>query len=144
METSFTAFISLGFACGGPEMGDYGEFSVDLTEEELEKINEIVKEDTKGYKRFIVEKRYPELHEKLVSAAQGLVRDVLVHDAVTFMEEPISDEDDAKLETMTYHEQADYLAENYGLEPDSLDGAAVCYYLCKDELPFDYESRHQR
>ena len=56
----------------------------------------------------------------------------------------ISDEDDAKLETMTYHEQADYLAENYGLEPDSLEGAAVCYYLCKDELPFDYESRHQR
>ena len=122
-------------------MGDYGEFTVDLSEEELKMIDEIIKEETKGYKRFLMEERHPELHSKIISSAQGLVRDVLVHDASTFMEDPVSEEDLVKLETMNYHEQADFLAERYDLEPESLDGVSVCYYLCNEELPSDYGMR---
>ena len=141
MKQNFTAFISLGFACGGPEMGDYGEFSVDLSDDEIKAIEEIVKEDTKGYKRFLLKERYPNLHEKIVAAAQGLVRDVIVHDAVSFLEEPLSKEDEKKLEAMSYHEQTDFLAANYDLEPDTLELADVCYYLTSEELPRDYETR---
>ena len=144
MKKTLTAFISLGFPCNGPEMGDYGEFVVDLTDEEATILDSIAKEETKGYKRFLVEERYPELHEKIVSAAQELVRDVLVHNALTFMCEPISDEDDERLETMNYHDQADFLAKNYDLEPEDVEIASVCYYLCKEELPHDYDYRTSR
>lgn len=145
MDRTFTAFISLGFACGGPEMGDYGEFNVDLSEDEIKKIDNLVKEETNGkrYKRYVLKERFPELHEKIVAAAQGLVRDVLVHDARTFMEDPIPEEVDEKLEKLSYHEQADYLASHYDLEPEDLDGAEVCYYLSNDELPRDYQWRHK-
>lgn len=139
MEKTFTAFISLGFACGGPEMGDYGEFTIDLSEDDLKKIDEVVKEPTKGYKRFILEERYPDLHERIVAAAQGLVRDVIVHDGVSYLEEPLSEEEEKKLESMSYREQTDYLAANYDLEPDTLELADVCYYLSKEELPRDYK-----
>ncbi len=139
MIKTFTAFISLGFACGGPEMGDYGEFTVDLSEDDVKKIDEIVRETTKGYKRFLLEERYPELHARIVAAAQGLVRDVIVHDGVAYLEEPITEEDETKLESMTYHEQTDYLTAKYNLEPDTLELADVCYYLSKEELPRDYK-----
>lgn len=139
MKKTFTAFISLGFACGGPEMGDYGEFTMDLSEDDIKKIDEVVNETTKGYKRYLLEERYPELHERIVAAAQGLVRDVIVHDGVSYLEEPITEEDEAKLESMNYHEQSDYLAANYELEPDTLEFANVCYYLCKEEIPRDYK-----
>ena len=139
MKKTFTAFISLGFACGGPEMGDYGEFTVELSEDDLKKIDEVVKEPTKGYKRFLLEERYPDLHERIVAAAQGLVRDVIVHDGVSYLEEPLSEEEEKKLESMSYREQTDYLAANYDLEPDTLELADVCYYLSKEELPRDYK-----
>ena len=86
MEKTLIAFISLGFGCGGPQMGDYGKFTVDLTEDELGKIDEIVKEKTTGYKRFTLAERYPELHHKIVEAAQGLARDVVVHDGVAYLD----------------------------------------------------------
>ena len=141
MQQTLNAFISLGFSCGGPEMGDYGKFTVDLSDDEIKAIEEIIKEDTKGYKRYLLKERHPELHEKIVAAAQGLVRDVLVHDAVAFLEEPISEDDEKKLESMSYHEQTNYLAANYDLEPDTLEFADVCYYLTDEELPRDYETR---
>ena len=136
MEKTFIAFISLGFACG-PEMGDYGQFTVDLTEEEIRILDDIIKEDTKGYKRHVVEERYPELNSKIIEAAQGLVRDVIIHDGVAFLENPVSEEDDEKLEEMNYHDQAEFLASHYGLEPENLDGATVCYYLCREEFSDD-------
>lgn len=120
-------------------MGDYGEFTIDLSEDDLKKIDEVVKEPTKGYKRFILEERYPDLHERIVAAAQGLVRDVIVHDGVSYLEEPLSEEEEKKLESMSYREQTDYLAANYDLEPDTLELADVCYYLSKEELPRDYK-----
>lgn len=141
MKQRFIAFISLGFSCGGPEMGDYGDFYVNLSDDEIEAIEEIVKEETKGYKRFLLKERYPDLHEKIVASAQGLVRDVIVHDAVSFLEDPISEEDAKKLEAMGYHEQTDFLAANYDLEPDTLELADVCYYLTSEELPRDYDTR---
>ena len=141
MKKQLTAFISLGFCCGGPEMGDYGEFTVELSDEENAIIEGIIKEETQGYKRETLEERYPELHSKIVSAGEGLARDVVIHDGVSWLEEPISDEDEIKMSSMSYHEQAEFLAQNYGLEPESLEGAEVCYYLCKEELPEDFDSR---
>lgn len=141
MEITFIAFISLGFACGGPEMGDYGQFTVTLSKDELEKIEGIIKENTRGYKRHILEERFPDLHKKIVAAAQGLVRDVLVHDARAYMENPIPEEVDEMLEGLSYHEQANYLAAHYDLKPETLDGAEVCYYLSDGELPRDFKRR---
>ena len=98
MEKTLIAFISLGFACGGPQMGDYGKFTVDFTDEELKQIDEILQEKTTGYKRHILAERYPDLHAKIISAAQSLARDVIVHDAVTFLDEPLTEAEDEKLE----------------------------------------------
>ena len=138
MEKTLIAFINLGFSCG-PQMGDYGKFTVDLTEDELNKIDEIVKEKTTGYKRYTLAERYPELHNKIVAAAQGLARDVVVHDGVTYLDEPLSEEEDEKIEKMSYREQTDYLASHYDLEPDTLEFAEVCYYLTETEIPSDLE-----
>ena len=140
MEKTFIAFISLGFACGGPEMGDYGEFTVELSEDELLKIDEIIKEDTRGhYKRTVLEERYPDIHDKIVEAAQDLARDVIVHDAVAVVGVSLSAKDNKRLKAMNYHEQANYLAAQYDLEPETLDGAEVCYYLSDGELPRDFK-----
>ena len=138
MEKSFIAFISLGFACGGPEMGDYGSFTVDLNEDEINKIDEIIKEETKGYKRFVVEERYPELHEKIVSAASELAHDVLVHFSLSFMEEPLSEDDEKAFEAKSYHDQAVFIEDRYGPVTEAPDDLSVCYYLCQEELPKDY------
>ena len=140
MKKTFIAFISLGFACGGPEMGDYGEFTVELSEDELMKIDEIIKEDTIGhYKRTVLEERYPDIHNKIVEAAQDLARDVIVHDAVAAVGVSLSAKDYKRLKAMDYHEQANYLAAHYDLEPETLDGAEVCYYLSDSELPRDFK-----
>lgn len=155
MEKTFTAFISLGLGCG-PEMGDYGEFTVDLTQDEVKQVNEVVNIETKGYKRKELEKRYPELHAKIERAASSLARDVIVHNAFQFIDlgDFIECDDDdeekyeaavnaeiAKIDAMEYHDAADYMATKYDLEPDDIEGAAICYYLTKEELPSDYEPR---
>ena len=139
MEKTITAFISLGFACGGPEMGDYGTFTVDLTEAEIKLLDEIVKEETKGYKRHVVEERYPDLHKKIVDAAKDLVRDVIVHDGMQFIED-FTEEDETIYDSLDYHSQAEFLVKKFNLEPEILD-ADVCYYLCRDELPRDFRNR---
>lgn len=76
MKKTITAFISLGFCCCGPEMGEYGTFDVELSEEEAVQIDEVVKAGSKGYLRYVLQERYPELDEKIVDAAKTLVRNV--------------------------------------------------------------------
>jgi len=139
MERSFIAFISLGFACGGPEMGDYGEFTVNLTEDEIKILDEITKEKTTGYKRKVVAEKYPELHKKIIDAAQGLARDVVVHDGMQFIEN-FTEEDEETFDALDYHGQADFIAKKFDLEPEYID-ADICYYLCREEIPSDFESR---
>lgn len=121
-------------------MGDYGKFTVSLSEEENHIIDQIIKEDTKGYKRHVLEERYPELNEKIINAAMELARDVIVHDAVAYMEKPIPGRVIGILKKLNYHEQADYLAAKYDLEPESIN-ADICYYLCPEEIPGDYKTR---
>ncbi len=144
METSFIAFISLGFESSGREIGDYGKIIVNLTDEEKKAIAEIVKVSTKGYKRDALKENYPAIDKKIVDAANNLVRDVIINNAELF--EPLSDEVQKTLSAMTYHEQADFLATHIeGLEPDAeqLKLAKVCYYLCDDEIPRDFATRYQ-
>ena len=119
-------------------MGDYGEFTVNLSDEEIGIIDSIINEETKGYKRNTLKERYPDLHQKIVDSASGLARDVLVHEGVTFLDKPLPNRVIGLLKKMSYHEQADYLASKYDLEPECID-ADVCYYLCKEELPEDYD-----
>ena len=144
MKKSFTAFISLGFPCNGPEAGEYGFFTVDLNDDEINKLDEIIKEETKGYKRFVVEARYPDLHNKIVSAATELVHDVLVHYSLEFLDEPISEEDENVLDAMSYHDQAAFIEDKYGAVTDTPDDLSVCYYLCDEELPNDFTTRSSR
>ena len=143
MERSIIAFISLGFGCGGPEYGDYGTFTVNVTEEENKAINEIANMSCKDYKRVALKEKYPELDEKIVKAAKGLVRDVLINSAE--LEGPLSDKDREAMSKLTYHEQANYLAKHFkDLEPDDeqLGFAEVCYYLSDDEIPNDIPIRY--
>ena len=111
MEKSIIAFISLGFGCGGPEEGEYGEFTVDLSDDEIKAIDEVVKTKTTVYKRNLLKKRYPELDKKIVDAARGLVRDVLVN--YPELDEDLTDADLEAMSSMTYHERADYLVHRH-------------------------------
>ncbi len=144
MERIFTAFISLGIPCNGPEAGDYGLFTVDLEEDEIKTLDGIVQERPNGYMRNIVKEKYPHLHGKIVSAAQGLVRDVIINNTELF--EPLSESVLTMLDSKSYHEKAEYLSNHIdGIEPDieQLENAEVCYYLCDDEIPHDFATRYR-
>ena len=142
MERTFDAFISLGFPCGGPEAGDFGTFTVELDEEEMSLIDEVIQEKTIGYKRFTLAERFPNLHNKIVDAASELVRDIIILSAPpeAFPQEDYEEIEEELSEIENVHDKAEYLVSRIPeLEPESLDGAEVCYYLCKEETPFDYD-----
>ena len=82
MTKEFIAYVSLGFGCG-PEMGEYGKFSVDLTTEECDALDRIATDDNiKGWKRNAVSELYPALDEKIRQAGQNLVEQVSLMDIV--------------------------------------------------------------
>ena len=73
------------------------------------------------------------------SAAKDLVRDVIVHDGMQFIED-FTEEDETIYDSLDYHSQTEFLVKKFNLEPEILD-ADVCYYLCRDELPRDFRNR---
>lgn len=77
MKRELIAFVSLGFACGGPEQGEYGKFEVELTDEEWDVVDKVANDDNiKGWKRNYLEEHYPEIDEKIWEAGRDLVERV--------------------------------------------------------------------
>lgn len=138
MKKTIVAFIKLGCECSGREVGEYGQFEVELSAEEQAQIDEVVNSGAKGYLRNTLKERYPELDRKIVDAAHDLVFDIWVEDGVCELksigelESPVSIED---------HEDAVEVAKQYdfAITEDVIAEADVCYYLTKEEIPDDYE-----
>lgn len=82
MVKDVVAFVSLGYSCG-PEMGDFGKFTVDLTKEELDAVYSVVKDaSTKGYKRNVLAERFPEIDNKIRIAGRELVERISLMDVI--------------------------------------------------------------
>lgn len=79
MKRELNAFVSFGLRCNGPEAGDYGRFTVNLTDEEWAKVDSIIANPSgKRYLRFDVESKYPDIDEKIREAGDMLVRKISV------------------------------------------------------------------
>ena len=154
MKKDLIVFISLGSRCGGPEAGGFGKVTVDFTEEEEKAIDEVVREETKGYKRKLLEERYPEIHQKIVESSRTLARDVVINDGLNYPEEyAVLSEDEAQdILKLNFHDTAEYLISHHKetfdpayLEPDIdiLETVDVCYYLYDKEIPSDFKNRYK-
>lgn len=141
MKLNLIAFISLGFACGGPEMGSYGEFTVDLTDDEKAKIDEVVAND-KGhsYHRVALKSLYPEIDAKIVEAASALRLKVIANDALSMAEKKprCFNIDKIIAKSASIDEAIDTIGKKLGCDL-GLDLANVCYYLSENEIPADYK-----
>lgn len=142
MTREIIAFISLGFGCG-PEMGSYGKFSVELTEDEQKQIEEAVASEGVGYKRNYLEENYPELHSKIIAAGFQLAKEVGTMEAIG-CSDVLTDEDLEAIEGMTRPEAVEYvLSKDSGLKVDE-DALRedlplmVKYYLTESEIPGDF------
>lgn len=143
MTKSIIAFFSFGFSCG-PEMGSYGRFNLELTQEECFQIEDAIQNHQPGYIRETIKNKYPELHEKIVKASENVKRDITIltlYDMGAF-ENEVDEEHEDEFWDLPFNTRVNTICElnNINKEDIEIDDIITCYYLTEKEIPEDFNA----